>query len=42
MDAHGASDEFQTILKEAAALGVVGRAIDVYSVTDKKTVDMPL
>ena len=42
LDAHGASDEFQTMLKDAAALGVVGRAIDVYSVADKKVVDMPL
>ncbi len=40
LDAHGASDEFQTVLKDAAALRVVGRSIDVYSVTDKKTVDM--
>ena len=41
LDAHGASGEFQTLLKEAAALGIVGRAIDAYSVADKKTVDMP-
>ena len=41
LDAHGASVEFQTVMKDAAALRVVGRSIDVYSVTDKKTVDMP-
>ena len=41
LDAHGASVEFQTVMKDAAALRVVGRSIDVYSVTDKKTVNMP-
>ena len=41
LDAHGASGEFQTVLKDAAALGVVGRSIDVYSVAEKRTVDMP-
>ena len=41
LDAHGASPEFQTMLKDAGALGVVGRAIDVYSIADKKTVKLP-
>ena len=41
LDAHGASVEFQTVMKEAAALRVVSRSIDVYSVADKKTVDLP-
>ena len=40
LDAHGASEEFQGVLKEAAALGIVGRAIDVYAIADKKTVDL--
>ena len=40
LDAHGTSDEFQSVLKEAAALGITGRSIDVYSVSKKKTVDM--
>lgn len=37
----GASGEFQTLLQDAAALGIVGRSIDVYSVAEKKTVEMP-
>ena len=41
LDAHGASGEFQTVMKDAATLRVVGRSIDVYSVAEKKTVDMP-
>ncbi len=41
LDAHGASGEFQAVLKDAAALKIVGRSIDVYSVADKKVVDMP-
>lgn len=41
LDAHGASDEFQAVMKEAATLGIVGRSIDVYSVAGKETVDMP-
>ncbi len=41
LDAHGASDEFQAVLKDAAALGVVGRSIDVYSIAERKTIDMP-
>ena len=41
LDAHGASGEFQALLKDAAALGIVGRSIDVYSVAEKRTVDMP-
>ena len=41
LDAHGASDEFQSVLKDAAALGIIGRSIDIYSVEGKKTVDMP-
>ena len=40
LDAHGASGEFQTVLEDAAALQIVGRSIDVYSVAEKKTVDM--
>lgn len=40
LDAHGGSEEFQGVLKEAAALGIVGRAIDVYSIAEKKTVDL--
>lgn len=40
LDVHCASEEFQTMLKDAGALGVVGRYIDVYSVADKKTIDM--
>ena len=42
LDAHGASEDFQKMLKEAGALKVVGRVIDVYTIADKKTVDMPL
>ena len=42
LDAHGASDEFQAVLKDAATLGVVGRSIDVYSIAEKKAVDMSL
>ena len=42
LDAHGASVEFQTVMKNAAALKVVGRAIDVYSIADKQTIDLPL
>ena len=41
LDAHGASEEFQVVLKDAAALGIVDRSIDIYSVAGKKTVDMP-
>ena len=41
LDAHGASGEFQSVLKDAAALGIVGRSIDVYSVKEKKVVDLP-
>ena len=41
LDAHGASNEFQAVLKDAAALGVVGRSIDVYSIAEKKAVDIP-
>ena len=41
LDAHGASDALQTVLEEAAALGIIGRSIDVYSVAERKTVDMP-
>ncbi len=40
LDAHGASEEFQAVLKEAAALGVVGRSIDIYSIAGKKTIAM--
>ena len=41
LDAHGASDEFQAVLKDAAALRIVGRAIDIYSVAERKTINMP-
>ncbi|WP_174280203.1 putative quinol monooxygenase [Sphingomonas bacterium] len=41
LDAHGASDEFQAVMKEAGALKVVDRSIDLYSVADKKTVGLP-
>ena len=41
LDEHGASDEFQAVLKDAATLGVVGRSVDIYSVAGKKTIDMP-
>ena len=41
LDAHGASDEFQAVLKDAGALKIVGRAIDVYTIAEKKTVDLP-
>ena len=41
LDAHGASSEFQAVLKDAAALGVLGRSIDVYSIAEKKAVDIP-
>ena len=41
LDAHGASEEFQNVLKDAAALGILGRSIDVYSVAEKRAVDMP-
>ncbi|WP_174297091.1 putative quinol monooxygenase [Sphingomonas bacterium] len=41
LDAHGASDEFQAVMKEAAALKIVGRSIDIYSVAGKQAVDMP-
>lgn len=41
LDAHGASSEFQAVMKEAATLSVIGRSIDVYSIAEKKTVDIP-
>ena len=41
LDAHGASSEFQAVLKDAAALGVIGRSIDIYSVAEKKAIDLP-
>ena len=41
-DAYGASGEFQDLLKEAAAFQAGNRTIDVYSVADKKTIDLPL
>ncbi|WP_174298558.1 putative quinol monooxygenase [Sphingomonas bacterium] len=41
LDAHGASGEFQAVLKEAAALGIVGRSIDLYAIAEKTVVDMP-
>ncbi len=40
LDAHGASDEFQTVLKDAASLGITGRSIDVYSIADRKVIDL--
>ncbi len=41
LDAHGASAEFQAVLKDAAALGIVGRSIDVYTVAERTAIDMP-
>ena len=41
LNAHGASEEFQAVLKDAGALDVVGRSIEIYSVAGKKTVDLP-
>ena len=41
LDAHGASDEFQAVLKDAAVLGVISRAIDIYSIAGRKTIDLP-
>ena len=41
LDAHGASDAFRAMLTEAGALGIVGRSIDIYSVAEKRTVDVP-
>ena len=41
LDAHGASEEFQAVLKEAAALGIVDRSIDVYSIAGRTTVEWP-
>ena len=42
LDAHGASEEFQSVMKDAAALEVIGRSIDVYSIAGKTTIDMPV
>ena len=39
LDAHGASAEFQAVLQDAAALGIVGRTVEIYAVSGKKTVD---
>lgn len=41
LDAHGASGEFQAVLKEAATLGIVDRSVDLYSVAEKRAVDVP-
>ena len=41
LDAHGASEQFQAVLKDAAALGIVDRSIDIYSVAGKKTIELP-
>lgn len=41
LDAHGASDAFQALLKDAASLRIAGRSIDIYSIAGKKTVDLP-
>ncbi|WP_174292785.1 putative quinol monooxygenase [Sphingomonas bacterium] len=41
LDAHGASAEFQAVLQEAAALGIVGRSIDLYSIAEKQAIDLP-
>ena len=41
LDAHGASDEFQAIMSEAAGLKIVERVVDVYAVDGAKRLDMP-
>ena len=41
LDAHGASVEFQSVMKDAAALRVVIRFTDVHSFANKKAIDMP-
>ena len=41
LDAHGASDEFQAIMGEAARLTIIERVVDVYSVAGVKRMDMP-
>ena len=41
LDAHLASGEFQAVLKEAAALGIVDRSADVYSIAGMKALNMP-
>ncbi len=41
LDAHAASDEFQTIMGEAAGLKIIDRVVDVYAVDGAKRVDMP-
>lgn len=41
LDAHGASDEFQAVMREAAGLRIVERIIDVYSVAGAQRLDMP-
>lgn len=40
-DAHNASNEFQAVLKEAATLSIVDRSADIYSVSGKRTPDVP-
>lgn len=41
LDAHGASEAFQAVLKEVAGLKIVERTIDLYSVGGAKRLDMP-
>lgn len=41
LDAHGASDEFQAVLREAASLKIVERFADIYSVNGAKRLDIP-
>ncbi len=41
LDAHLANEAFQSILKEAAAFGILDRSIDVYSIAEKQTIDLP-
>ena len=41
LEAHGASEEFQAVMAEAAGLKVLERSIDVYSISGATRVDLP-
>ena len=41
LDAHGASAEFQAMIGEASALGIIDRSIHIYSVAGRQIVDLP-
>ena len=41
LDAHGASAEFQSVIGEASALGIIDRSIHIYSVAGRQIVDLP-